>query len=155
LGLERNSLPSAGYSVGLEETQGTRQPKEYNASSSLSVELTNLEQLGVVVDAALSAGANEVSDIRFLPKDADAARAQALDLAFGQARRDAEALAKAAGGRLGPLMSMSTDRGVTTLYSTVTAGRGAPNTTIPAPDVRVSASVQAQWRFEPSPAAAR
>lgn len=89
--------------------------------------------------------------IRFLPRDADAARAQALDLAFAQARRDAEALARAAGGRLGALMWVSTDGGVTTLYETVTvSGRGATSTSIPPAEVRVPASVQTQWRFEPA-----
>ena len=75
VGVERSSLASAGYSVGLEQNDGARQPKTYAASSSLSVELTNLEQLGTVIDAGLSAGATEVSEIRFLPRDADAARA--------------------------------------------------------------------------------
>ena len=93
VGLDRNGLPSAGYSVGLEQADGARQPKAYIASSSLSVDLTNLEQLGAAVDAALSAEATDVSEIRFLPRDTDAARAQALDLVFARARRDAEALA--------------------------------------------------------------
>lgn len=149
MGLDRNSLPSAGYSVGLEETDGPRQPKAYVASSLLSVELANLEQLGTVIDTGLSAGATDVSEIRFLPRDADAARAQALELALVQARRDAEALAKAAGGRLGVLISVSTDRGIPALYETVNVGRSATGTSIPAPEVKVSASVQTQWRFEP------
>jgi uncharacterized protein len=154
-GLDRNTLRSAGYAVGLEETDGTRQPKAYVASSSLSLELTSLEQLGSVVDTALSAGATEVSEIRFLPRDADAARAQALDLAFTQARHDAEALANAAGGRLGALVSVSTDRGVTTLYETISIAPSVTGTTIPPPEVRVPASVQTQWRFEPSSASVR
>ncbi|MGE3956940.1 MAG: SIMPL domain-containing protein [Vicinamibacterales bacterium] len=150
IGIDPSSLSSAGYSVGQDETEGARQPKAYSASSLLSVELLNLDQLGAVVDTALNAGATEVSEIRFLPRDADAARAQALDLAVAQARRDAEALAKAAGGQLGALLSVSTDRGVPALYETITVGRGATSTSIPPPEVRVSASVRTQWRFEPT-----
>lgn len=155
LGLDRNSLSSAGYSVGLEDTSGGRQPKTYVASSLLNVELTNLDQLGAVVDTALAAGATEVSEIQFLPKDADAARAEALTIALGQARHDAEAVAKAAGGRLGALIVASTDGGrASGLYAAVSLQRGA-GTTISAPDVKVSASVQAEWSFEETPSPAR
>lgn len=148
LGLDRNSLPSAGYSVSTDYNEQTRQPKGYTASSSLAVELVNMEQLGSVVDAALGVGATEVSQISFLPKDGDDARNKALELAFSQARRDAEVLARASGQRLGRLLLLSTDRGFGGVVSESITVVGS-GTDIPAPEVAISASVSAEWLLEP------
>lgn len=149
LGFDRNSLPSAGYGVSTDYNEQTRQPKGYAASSSLSGELLNLDQLGAVVDAALGAGATEVSQISFLPKDPDEARAKALELAFGQARRDAEVLARASGGSLGRLLLLSTDRNFGGLSESVSVTAVAVGTEIPAPEVAISANVRTEWVLEP------
>ena len=147
LGLDRSSMPSAGYYLGLEQTSGTRPSKGYSARSSVRVDLTNLEQLGSVIDAALGAGASEVTEIDFLPRDADAARSQALELAFLGARRDAETLAKAAGGRLGSLISVSNSYEDNGVRSYAYMARST-SSSIDAPEVRVSATAKAEWRFE-------
>jgi uncharacterized protein YggE len=146
LGLDRNSLPSAGYSVSADYNDPKR-ANGYVASSSLSAELSNLSLLGSVVDAALGAGANEVSDIRFLPKNEEAARARALELAVQRARSDAEVLAKAAGTTLGPLILLTTQQvspigAVLARSMSVDTSRA---TEIPPPEISIAASVLAQW----------
>ncbi|HUK35964.1 MAG TPA: SIMPL domain-containing protein [Vicinamibacterales bacterium] len=150
LGLDRSGLASAGYAVSTDYNEQTRQPKGYIASSSLAVELVNLDQLGAVVDAALAAGATEVSQIGFLPKDGDEARNKALELAFSEARRDAEVLARASGQHLGRLLTLSTNRSFGGAISeTITAIGVGTGTEIPAPEVAISATVQAEWLLEP------
>jgi uncharacterized protein YggE len=150
LGFERGSLVSAGYSVATQDDPDERSVKSYLASSSLSAELRDLSQLGATVDVALAAGATDVSQIEFLPKDAAAARDRALDAAFQAAQRDAQVLARAAGARLARLVSVSTDRdvgfaGETVMLRASAFGRG---TQIPAPEVSISASVRAEWQLE-------
>ena len=68
-GLERRSLVSAGYSVSTQDDPEARNVKAYLATSSLSAELSELAQLGAVVDTALAAGATDVSQIEFRVKD--------------------------------------------------------------------------------------
>jgi uncharacterized protein YggE len=147
LGLDRNSLPSAGYSVNADYNDPKR-ANGYLASSSLSAELSNLSLLGSVVDAALGAGANEVSDIRFLPKNEEAARARALELAVQRARSDADVLAKAAGTTLGPLILLTTQQvsplGVGFAARAVSLDTSRA-TEIPPPEISIAASVLAQW----------
>jgi len=155
-GIDRESMPSAGYSVGREElADGTRQTRSYLASSSLTVEVVNLERLGAAVDAALSAGATEVDSITFLPRDADAARTEAIALAFRRAKRDAESLAEASGVRLGRLLLLTTAQGLggATIETQTVARQGAivPATDIPAPTVAVSAGVRAEWLLDTVP----
>lgn len=151
LGLDRNNLPSAGYVVNADYTQASK-PNGYLASSSLSVELSDLGLLGTVVDTALAAGANQVADIRFLPKDEEAARARALELAVQRARRDAETLARASGTRLGPLQLLTTER--VSPFGTVDAqfvssARAAAATEMPAPEISITGYVQAEWSIIP------
>jgi uncharacterized protein YggE len=151
LGLDRSSLPSAGYTVSTDNNG--RQSKGHTARSSLAIELVNMDLLGAVLDAALGAGATDVLQISLLPEQADDARAKALELAFSQARRDAGVLARASGRGLGGLLLMSTDR-----LSTDRAGYSASSeymtvvgagTEIPAPEVAISATVRAEWALEP------
>ena len=117
----------------------------------MSAELSNLSQLGGVVDAVLAAGATDIAEIEFVPKDKEAARDKALDAAFRQARRDAEVLARAAGARLARLVSVSTERAFgynTEETVTVSAAPVGRSTHIPAPEVSIAASVRAEWQLD-------
>lgn len=152
LGLDRNNLRSAGYVVGADYSE-TNKSSGYTATSSLAVELSNLSLLGAVVDTALGAGANRVTDIRFLPKDEEAARARALELAVQDARRDAEVLARASGTKLGPLLLLTTQRDGLPGFGDgrvfLSSAPPAATTEIPAPEISVTASVHVEWSIVP------
>jgi uncharacterized protein YggE len=72
----------------------------YSASNQISVELTNLSQIGPVIDSGLRAGANQVDGIQFRLKDDLPVREQALKKAVAEARRKAETMAEALNVRL-------------------------------------------------------
>jgi uncharacterized protein len=80
----------------------------YVANNTVRVEVRRLDQVGAIIDAALAAGANMVNTIQFFASNVDEARRAALAEAVARARGDAEALAKAAGGSLGPLVELNT-----------------------------------------------
>jgi uncharacterized protein YggE len=67
-----------------------------------------LDKVAVYVDAALSAGATDVTTANYLAKAPEAMRRQALADAVAASRRDAEAMAQAGGGRLGELELLTT-----------------------------------------------
>ena len=69
----------------------------YNASNQVAVEVTNLDQIGPVIDAGLRAGANNIEGVQFRLKNDLPMREQALKLAVGEARRKAEVMAEALG----------------------------------------------------------
>ena len=52
-----------------------------------------------MLDAALANGANQINSLDFFASNADSARHEALGQAVVRARADAEASARAAGGR--------------------------------------------------------
>lgn len=78
----------------------------YRASNTVIVDLEDLSKIGPVIDACVGVGANQLQGVDFSLKDDVEARAAALEKAVGDARRKAEALARAAGMRLGPIMEL-------------------------------------------------
>lgn len=77
----------------------------YSASNVVSVRLEDLTKVGPVVDAGISAGANQVEGVDFRLRDDTAARAEALAGAVAEARGEAQAIARALGIALGPVLS--------------------------------------------------
>jgi uncharacterized protein YggE len=79
----------------------------FSGRSSIRVETSRLDLVPAISGAALAKGAAFVSPPNFTVSAADSVRRTLLPQAFAQARREAEALAAAAGGRLGRLVSIN------------------------------------------------
>lgn len=77
----------------------------YNAVSSVSVRVRNLDRAGPVVDAAVAAGANQVFGPSLTRSNQAALYRNALKAAYADARAKAEALAEASGVSLGAMTS--------------------------------------------------
>lgn len=103
LGLAEGQLSTTGYAVSPEMRYDAKQPQVvgYVARNMVQADVRRIDQVGSLIDAALAAGANVVSSLRFFSSRADEARRSALADAVGKARADAEAMARAAGGSLG------------------------------------------------------
>jgi hypothetical protein len=79
----------------------------YSARNSVLVKIRDLDKAGPILDAASNAGANEVYGPTLSRSDEDALQAKALRGAVEDARKKAEALADAAGVRLGRVTSIT------------------------------------------------
>ena len=79
----------------------------YQASLSVRVKVRDIAKLGEVISAANAAGANEISGPAFTIDDPAPVHAKAIDEAVVDARKSAEAMAKAAGRSVGAVLSMS------------------------------------------------
>ncbi|KAA5602250.1 SIMPL domain-containing protein [Blastochloris sulfoviridis] len=79
----------------------------YTVSNQVSVRLADPAKLGEMLDKLVSAGANQVSDIRFGLADEGKLRDSVRADAVKDARRKAELYATAAGTRLGRVMALS------------------------------------------------
>ena len=79
----------------------------YQANQSLSVKVRAIDQTGAIIDAAVAAGATQVSGISFSVADRTAAMARARTAAMADARQRAASLAQAAGVTLGSVISIS------------------------------------------------
>jgi uncharacterized protein YggE len=125
----------------------------YVVTNVVRVEVRRIEQVGPVIDAALGKGANQIDAVDWFSSNTDAARRQALADAVAKARGDAEAMARAGGGKLGPLLELSTTEdlgGPRPLYRSRMAG-GVAATPIEAGELTVQVHVVARWHFVANP----
>ena len=147
-----------------------QQPKVvgFTARSSIRAEVRKLADLGRVIDAAIGSGATNIGAVQFLSSNTDDARRTAMTEAVRQARLDADAMARAAGGALGRLLSLSASPAgrpvsreqdfarLTSAYvSATTAGMAAPAPPPPPMnpgELIVTADVFARWEFVPGSA---
>ena len=113
LGISGDRVSTMNYNVAPEmqySPNNSAPPKvvAYTVTNTVRAEITRIEDVGRIIDAVLGKGANELSSLQFYSSKADSARRAALAAAVANARADAEALARAAGGSLGPLAEIST-----------------------------------------------
>ncbi len=98
-------LETFGYSLRPEyaanNNQRTREIVAYTALNNVGATIEDVDAVGRVLDIAIGAGANRVSSISFFASDTEAARAEALAQAVGNARAQAEVIAESLGYRLG------------------------------------------------------
>ncbi|MGH9160843.1 MAG: SIMPL domain-containing protein [Vicinamibacteraceae bacterium] len=79
---------------------GKQRLRDYVARNSIEVRVDDIARLGEIIDAAVTAGATEVSSIQFELKQREALERDALKQAVADARARAEAMAAAAGRAL-------------------------------------------------------
>jgi uncharacterized protein YggE len=153
----REAIVSVPYGVSpapnINGFPGSSAQTSYLARYVLRVQPGRVDQITPLAVAAIAAGASSASPPTFEATGADSARRQRYGEALTQARRDAEALAAALGGRLGAVIEVSSNN--------ITPGFSSSNGYIsfmsgyefrgpvPPPDVVVSATVTVRYRFIP------
>jgi uncharacterized protein YggE len=80
----------------------------YLVSRQVDVELHDLDQLGTLLEKSVSAGVNQLGGARLDSSRRKELERAALTQAVDDARLNADALARAAGARLGPVQSLNT-----------------------------------------------
>lgn len=102
-GIGADDISTANFSVQPSyhfSNDGGRELTGFVVQHILQVETPDVEKAGMLVDAAVKAGANRVDSVQFTLKDAGRLEIQALTLALDEAQVKAEALAKAAGMKI-------------------------------------------------------
>jgi uncharacterized protein len=156
LGLGNDQLSTINYNVYPE--QRYEQGKEpvivaYTVTNTILVDVRKLTQVGPVIDAALSHGANMIASLQFYASNTETARRSAIATAIENARADAEAAARAAHGSLGTLLEINIGA-----YSpppprpmmmarAVAGGVAQADTPINPGEETLSVEVSTRWRF--------
>lgn len=162
-GIEDRLLATVGYGVQPDYARDERRNRKlvgYVAQARIRVGPLDPEHVGEHIDTALAAGANEIDSLRFSSSAIKELQRQALVEAVHDARAAAEAIADAAGGRLGALLEITTEQSrdpgiVVRRYATAEAMAAAPQTQIEAGEIVVQATVIARWKFLESDETAR
>jgi uncharacterized protein YggE len=106
-GVDKKDIQTQDISLSTLTSSDGRHIDGYAASASITVHAKDLDSAGHLVDVAVAAGANNVYGPSLSRSDADELADKALKDAVADARRKAEALADAAGGSLGQVISVS------------------------------------------------
>jgi uncharacterized protein len=165
-GLAQSDITTSMYTVG-QDPRSMRvaptlpqPPIEFLARNTVRSNVGTVGDIGKVIDAALGAGATSIASVQFSSPTTDEARRNALGMAVAQAQRDADALAKAAGGSLGRLLSMSTSGPIGAggyagdtyfpIERDFAAAAAMYPTMINPRDLTVAVSVFGRWEFVPA-----
>jgi uncharacterized protein YggE len=89
------------------QKSGTARLTGFQATNQVMVRIREIDKLATVIDNAIAAGANEMSGIEFVVSEQSKLLDQARDDAIGDARRKAELYARAAGAKLGRVVSIT------------------------------------------------
>lgn len=109
-GIEEKSIRTNRYSMYPQydwSEKGEQRIIGYVVTTSMSVQDQDIAELGKLISACVEAGINNVESVTFLCSGYDEAYRQALAQAVGDAREKAEALAAAAGKKLGEPVSVT------------------------------------------------
>ena len=80
---------------------------QFAGRSMIRVDVARLDQLAAITSAALAKGATSIGPATYAQSSADSVRHALIPQAYQQALREAETLARAAGGRLGRLIDVT------------------------------------------------
>jgi uncharacterized protein len=152
-GVEKDLMRTANYSLqpDIRYERDQQRLAGYIATNTLHVRVTDMGNVGRVIDQATQAGANHINAIQFESSKAAEARQTALTRAIERARGDAEAMARAAGGKLGALIELSTEQLIPEpMHRMESMTRMQDSATPIAPgEITVEARVLGRWAFVP------
>lgn len=147
LGVPDKDLSTAGYWVGPIYDQTGRSVSGYRANEQLIVKWHTVDNVGKALDAIVQEGGATNLSVGFGLADPKAAQAEARSAAIQDARSRAEAMATAAGARLGPVV-----RVVDLSASSRPPGQldfgaasAAPTTQVPVGQVDVQVTVEVDY----------
>lgn len=163
IGVKPEEVQTTDFSVD-RYTESLRKHKSrvmYRVYNNVSVRTGLVERAGKIVDTMVHLGVNTISGPTFGLKDLPAARREALDLAFKNAKLDAERLASAGGMRLAGIQALNVGGGYDATnginvdeeahiaYSPAAKSMpGGPPMPISSGQVRVSSTVTVSFRVE-------
>lgn len=101
MGVVEQDLGTAGYGVFPRYDKEGGQPTGYRVINSVRATIRDLDTLGVIIDATVTAGANRVAGVRFDLADKGQAMQRAREAAVRDARAKAEQYAALVNGTLG------------------------------------------------------
>ena len=155
LGMSADQMTTASLQISPEFAYDARPPRliGYVARNTVRVEVREIEIIGSLIDGALAKEATGIGSLSFNSSKSDEARRQALELAVTRAKGEAESMARAAGGTLGPLIELAAQQSyarpvaIDMASSAAMSARATDQTPVAPGQMTVSAVVTGRWVF--------
>ena len=144
---ERPLTFSVGPTPSMNGFPSAALPTSSTARSVIRVSVARMDQLAAVMGAALDAGAANTSSLTFESTVSDSVRRDRASEALAAARLEAEAVARALGGRLGSLVEATTSGGPSFQQPSVLSFDGRFGQPSQAPEIVVTVNVTVRFRL--------
>lgn len=128
-----------------------RMIRAYQVTNEVRVKVRQTETVGTVLDAVVSAGSNRIHGIEFMIEHRDQLMEEARRLAVRRAKEKAEALAEAAGVKLGKVLSIREGTMVEPLPNQQYMMAESRSVPIATGEQTVAASVQMTFQLDAKP----
>jgi uncharacterized protein len=151
MGIPRKQIRTASYNIEpvYDYVEGNQVFKGYRVTNLLSITVTNLAEIGKIIDTATAAGANRVDSINFSISDPSVYYDRALNLAIKSALRKAYLIAEALGAQINEIPCKIIEEG-----SAVPMAEGpmlklsAQSTPILPGQIEISARIEAVFQYK-------
>jgi len=151
LGIDRSDISTALVSLYPTYDSNGIAVTGYQAQNQITVTLHDLSKAGETIDTATAAGANLTTGITFQLSQGSPALTGALKAAVEDARSKADALAAAAGAKVGDVVAITEDSGGYPIpYAEAgvdSRAAGAPTPVVP-PAIQTMVSVTVVWELQ-------
>lgn len=151
LGIPRENIQTTAYNINpvYDYIDGKQEFRGYQVSNTITVQMTNIDQVGKVIDVAVLNDVNQVSNIQFSIEDKQVPYQQALSAALKNAVVKAQTIAETLEVNYDPIPTKIIERinGSPTTYKTFTAMENGNTTPIEPGQIIVNATVEAQFQY--------
>lgn len=156
-GIEKKDVRTVGLNLEPVYDYGPDAPPKliaYRASSNIAITTTKLDAVGDLLDLAVESGANTVQGVRFILKDQEKAKEEALDKALADARKKADQVAFKTGVKIKETKSVtvldSSSEQPMPIYlrSAKLAEGGAPSMPVLPGQIKFNVRVEVQYSLE-------
>lgn len=147
LGVADKDLQTSNVSISPRYDNDGRSVTGYQVSNMVSVTIRNIAQTGDLLDQVVDAGANSLYGVNFMIDDSKALEQTARDAAIAEARTRAEAMAKAGGGSIGQIISITENIGSTPIPMMARAADSAAGMPIQTGEQSINADVQVTFEL--------
>ncbi|HVT01680.1 MAG TPA: SIMPL domain-containing protein [Patescibacteria group bacterium] len=108
LGIKKTDIKTTNYSINpnYNYDNGKNTITGYSGNANVTIKVKNTDNLAQVIEAATSAGANQVLDTQYSLEDPNKYRDEARDKAIANAKQQAQTLANQLGIKLGRIVNI-------------------------------------------------
>lgn len=151
IGISEDQLKTSEYRIDpqYDYVGGKEQFKNYKVHYIIQVQTTEIEAIGIIIDTAVSNGANSISNIRFSLSTPEVYYNQALSLALKNAYEKALSMARTIGVTLNPIPTLVEEMSETTppvLFQTSSYTK-AVTTPIQPGELNITATVRVEYTY--------
>ena len=151
LNIPREDIQTASYTIfpSYDFIEGKQVFKGYEVTNAISVKVTDISQVGTVIDTAVQNGANRITSIQFKIENTDLYYQQALSLALQNAQMKARTIAETMQLSLypQPIEIVEENNSGPVLYKSIAMADQTVSTPIEQGQMSISATVRVKFQY--------